>query len=135
MLIIRTSKKYEIHINLKGLYTENCKIIQKKIHHVYGVYIKLHYNMVYYKAPILLKYTFSEIYIYIYLMHSNKNSVASFKKLMSCSKYIWKCTRIKLVKTIWGKKHKEKLHCLVTVRLLESHSGETASLVSRWTRK
>lgn len=23
-------QKYEIHINLKGLYTENCKIIQKR---------------------------------------------------------------------------------------------------------
>ena len=51
---------FEIHINLKGLYTENSKIIQKKkIHHVYGIYIKLQYNMVYCKAPILLKYTFS----------------------------------------------------------------------------
>ena len=53
-------QKYEIHINLKGLYTDNCKIIQKKkIHHVYGVYIKFQYNTVYCKAPILLQYTFS----------------------------------------------------------------------------
>ena len=35
-------QEYEIHINLKGLYTGNCKIIQKKkIHQVYGVCIKL----------------------------------------------------------------------------------------------